>query len=92
MLYRCLVLVGMIAPVRRQRQWVDGHSRFCVSARWMSRERTQAVCAEMVAVMRVRRMPKQILTDILYAWAACRSLLSTRVRVGVVRHQPVIAR
>ena len=42
---------------------VDDHSRFCVSARLMPRERTQAVCEGLAAALRVHGIPEQILTD-----------------------------
>lgn len=42
---------------------VDDHSRFCVSARLMMRERTQAVCDGLDAAMRAYGVPQQILTD-----------------------------
>jgi hypothetical protein len=42
---------------------VDDHSRFCVSARLMPRERTQAVCDGLVDAMRAHGVPQQILTD-----------------------------
>ena len=42
---------------------IDDHSRFCVSARLMPRERTQAVCDGLAAAMRVHGVPEQILTD-----------------------------
>ena len=42
---------------------VDDHSRFCVSARLMPRERTQPVCDGLAAAMRAHGVPEQILTD-----------------------------
>jgi transposase InsO family protein len=42
---------------------VDDHSRFCVSARLMPKERTQAVCDGLAAAMRRHGIPEQILTD-----------------------------
>lgn len=42
---------------------VDDHSRFCVSARLMARERTQPVCDGLAAAMRTHGVPEQILTD-----------------------------
>jgi transposase InsO family protein len=42
---------------------LDDHSRFCVSARLMPRERTQLVCDGFVAAMRVHGVPQQVLTD-----------------------------
>jgi transposase InsO family protein len=42
---------------------IDDHSRFCVSARLMPRERTQAVCDALAAAMRAHGVPEQILTD-----------------------------
>jgi transposase InsO family protein len=42
---------------------VDDHSRFCVSARLMARERTQVVCDGLAAAMRTHGVPEQILTD-----------------------------
>jgi transposase InsO family protein len=42
---------------------IDDHSRFCVAARLMPRERTQLVCDGFVAAMRVHGVPQQVLTD-----------------------------
>jgi len=42
---------------------LDDHSRFCVSATLMPRERTQAVCDGLAAAMRRHGVPQQILTD-----------------------------
>ena len=42
---------------------VDDHSRFCVSARLMLRERTQAVCDGLARALRAHGVPQQILTD-----------------------------
>jgi transposase InsO family protein len=42
---------------------VDDHSRFCVSARLMQRERTQPVCDGLADAMRAHGVPEQILTD-----------------------------
>jgi len=42
---------------------IDDHSRFCVSARLMPRERTQAVCDGLVAALQAHGVPEQILTD-----------------------------
>ncbi len=42
---------------------VDDHSRFCVSARLMSRERTQFVCDGFSAALRIYGVPEQVLTD-----------------------------
>ena len=42
---------------------VDDHSRFCVSALLMRRERTQQVCDGLAAAMRAHGVPEQILTD-----------------------------
>ena len=42
---------------------IDDHSRYCVSARLMVRERTQAVCDGFSSAMRVYGMPTQVLTD-----------------------------
>jgi len=42
---------------------IDDHSRFCVSARLMARERTQFVCDGFVAAMRAHGVPQQVLTD-----------------------------
>ena len=43
---------------------VDDHSRFCVSAKLMARERTQPVCDGLTAAMNRYGVPEQILTDI----------------------------
>ena len=42
---------------------IDDHSRFCVSARLMARERTQAVCDGFSSAMQIYGVPTQVLTD-----------------------------
>src|SRR5215472_7038530 len=42
---------------------VDDHSRFCISARLMPRERTQLVCDGFSAALRTHGVPEQVLTD-----------------------------
>ena len=42
---------------------VDDHSRFCVSAALMLRERTQPVCEAFAAALRAHGVPQQVLTD-----------------------------
>ena len=42
---------------------VDDHSRFCVSAQLMPRERTQPVCDGLALALRTYGVPEQILTD-----------------------------
>ncbi|WP_377643179.1 IS481 family transposase [Oryzobacter terrae] len=42
---------------------VDDHSRFCVSARLIVRERTQAVCDALELALATHGVPEQILTD-----------------------------
>ena len=42
---------------------VDDHSRFCVSARLMAKERTRPVCDGLTVAMRRYGVPEQILTD-----------------------------
>ena len=42
---------------------VDDHSRFCVSARLMPRERTQLVCDGFRAALAAHGVPQQVLTD-----------------------------
>jgi transposase InsO family protein len=42
---------------------IDDHSRFCVSARLMVRERTQAVCDALELALSTHGVPEQILTD-----------------------------
>src|ERR1700682_6101680 len=42
---------------------VDDHSRFCVSARLMTRERTQAVCDGFSSALQAYGVPAQVLTD-----------------------------
>src|SRR5471032_1252979 len=42
---------------------VDDHSRFCVSATLMGKERTQAVCDGLAAALLTHGVPAQILTD-----------------------------
>ncbi|HEV2413504.1 MAG TPA: IS481 family transposase [Candidatus Dormibacteraeota bacterium] len=42
---------------------IDDHSRFCVSARLMIRERTQAVCDGFSSALQAYGVPQQVLTD-----------------------------
>jgi transposase InsO family protein len=42
---------------------VDDHSRFCISARLMPRERTQLVCDGFAAALTTFGVPEQVLTD-----------------------------
>lgn len=42
---------------------IDDHSRFCVSAKLMVTERTQAVCDGFAAAMKTYGVPEQVLTD-----------------------------
>jgi transposase InsO family protein len=42
---------------------IDDHSRFCVSAALMPRERTQPVCDAFAAALRLHGVPQQVLTD-----------------------------
>jgi hypothetical protein len=42
---------------------IDDHSRFCVSAKLMPKERTQVVCEGLSAAIRTHGVPQQILTD-----------------------------
>ncbi len=42
---------------------VDDHSRYCVSAKLMARERTQAVCDGFSSALRAYGVPAQVLTD-----------------------------
>ena len=42
---------------------IDDHSRFCVSARLMVRERTQAVCDGFSSALQTYGVPQQVLTD-----------------------------
>ena len=42
---------------------VDDHSRYCVSARLMARERTQSVCDGFTSALRSYGVPLQVLTD-----------------------------
>ena len=42
---------------------LDDHSRYCVSAQLMARERTQAVCDGFSSAMREYGVPAQVLTD-----------------------------
>jgi len=42
---------------------VDDHSRFCISARLMPRERTQLVCDGFAAALTTYGVPEQVLTD-----------------------------
>jgi len=56
---------------------IDDHSRFCVSARLMARERTRAVCDGLAAALRTYGCPAQVLTD------------NGRVFTGKFNHPPV---
>ena len=56
---------------------IDDHSRFCVSARLMARERTRAVCDGLRAAIGAYGAPVQILTD------------NGRVFTGRFNHPPV---
>ena len=42
---------------------VDDHSRFCVCAALLARERTQPVCDAFAAALRAHGVPQQVLTD-----------------------------
>src|ERR1700726_238146 len=42
---------------------VDDHSRYCVSARLMARERTQSVCDGFSSALKTYGVPAQVLTD-----------------------------
>jgi transposase InsO family protein len=42
---------------------IDDYSRFCVSARLMARERTQAVCDGFSSALQAYGVPQQVLTD-----------------------------
>ena len=42
---------------------LDDHSRFCVSARLMARERTQSVCDGFSSALQTYGVPQQVLTD-----------------------------
>src|SRR6267143_1307799 len=42
---------------------IDDHSRFCVAARLMTRERTQAVCDGFSSALKTHGLPAQVLTD-----------------------------
>ena len=42
---------------------IDDHSRYCVSARLMARERTQSVCDGFSSAMQIYGVPAQVLTD-----------------------------
>jgi len=56
---------------------VDDHSRMCVCARLMTRERTRAVCDGLRAALATHGVPEQILTD------------NGRVFTGRFNHPPV---
>lgn len=56
---------------------IDDHSRFCVSARLMPRERTRAVCDGLALALRTHGCPQQLLTD------------NGRVFTGRFNHPPV---
>jgi transposase InsO family protein len=56
---------------------IDDHSRFCVSARLMARERTRAVCEGLAAALAAHGCPSQVLTD------------NGRVFTGRFNHPPV---
>ena len=42
---------------------IDDHSRYCVSARLMPRERTQLVCDAFTVALKTHGVPEQVLTD-----------------------------
>jgi hypothetical protein len=42
---------------------VDDHSRFCISARLMPRERTRSICDALALALRTYGCPQQLLTD-----------------------------
>src|ERR687897_374987 len=52
---------------------VDDHSRFCVSAKLMARERTQPVCDGLTLALHRFGVPEQILTDIQSGWRGIRA-------------------
>lgn len=56
---------------------IDDHSRFCISARLMSAERTRAVCDGLAAALVAYGCPQQVLTD------------NGRVFTGKFNHPPV---
>ena len=70
---------------------VDDHSRFCVSARLMARERTQPVCDGLTAALKAYGLPEQILTDIQSGWRGIRAKSSAggedRCRPAPARHR-----
>src|SRR5215204_2442590 len=70
---------------------VDDHSRFCVSAKLMARERTQPVCDGLTAALRTYGVPEQILTDIQARWCPEVPGLSGRqCEDRGVRHPPIV--
>src|SRR5215207_1359357 len=70
---------------------VDDHSRFCVSAKLMARERTQPVCDGLTAALKAYGLPEQILTDIQSGWRGIRAKWSAggedRCRPAPARHR-----
>ncbi len=56
---------------------IDDHSRYCISAKLMLRERTRPVCEGLAAALRTYGVPEQILTD------------DGRVFTGRFNHPPV---
>ena len=51
------------APAAKALTGIDDHSRMCVCARLMARERTRAVCDGLRAALATYGVPEQILTD-----------------------------
>jgi transposase InsO family protein len=47
-------------PAAKALTRIDDHSRFCVSAKLMPKERTQLVCDGFAAAMRIYGVPEQV--------------------------------
>jgi hypothetical protein len=70
---------------------IDDHSRLCVSAKLMARERTRAVCDGLRQALVSYGTPEQILTDIQSGWAvlslSCRPARKDRCRPAPARRR-----
>ncbi len=70
---------------------LDDHSRFCVSARLMPRERTRPVCDGLRTAIGYYGAPEQILTDIQAWWCPeVPGLSGRRCEDRWVRHPPIV--
>lgn len=69
---------------------IDDHSRFVVIAAVVAVPSARAVCAAFTEAMRRYGVPSEVLTDIQSGCAASDLIRRPAVRIGVVRHLPVI--